>query len=483
MKFDNKTVPAPGMDPATGPPAVGTEYRLLISTEFTLNAVSVAQGSYVLGRSRDADITVDDATISRAHARLRVGVDKISVEDLGSRNGTRVGGRPVAKGESVPCPMGCVIELGSATLVLQRGRGTTVVPASYTERAGAPAGTASRIVVDSAMQHLYSMLDLVAPTALNILVLGETGVGKEVFAAAVHERSLRSSAPFLQINAAALAPTTLEAELFGYEKGAFTGALAAKAGLFESADGGTVMLDEIGDMPLDTQVKILRVLESGETFRIGSLKPRRVDIRIVSATNRDLGAAIAGGAFRSDLYFRLNGITFTIPPLRSRQSEIGPLARMFAERAASKLGRPVPLIGAAVLRTLEGRAWMGNVRELRNVVERAVVLSGAGAGAELLEEHFPPDMVVPPVSQRAFRPEAPTFDEEQQTGRFDLLSTGLENVQGLASELRGVERKRIIEALEASRGNQSQAARDLGITRAVLLNRMKAFGLLPVRGR
>ncbi len=485
MKPDQKTMrPPPGMDiPAVRRDTLAGEYRLLISTDHTLNAVPLGPGVYVLGRARVADIPVEDASVSRAHARLTVDESGASIEDLGSSNGTRIGGVRLVSGQIAACPAGSVIELGSATVVLQRGLGSgqSLLPNSTPSRTPA---RPVRVVLDPMMKQLYAMLERVAPTTLNILVLGETGVGKEVFARAVHDYSLRSSAPLLEINVAALSPSTLEAELFGYEKGAFTGAAVAKPGLFESADGGTVFLDEVGDMPLETQVKILRVLESGETLRIGSLRPRRVDVRIVSATNRDLTAAIAGGEFRPDLYFRLNGITFTIPPLRARIAEIAPFARMFAERAAVKLGRPVPSLGPEIMRMLEAREWPGNVRELRNVIERAVVLSGAAEGRELRDEHFPPDMVVTsPMSQRAV-PVDVAFDKEPPTGRFGLLSGSPEGgSRDLASELRDIERKRIVEALAATRGNQSQAARDLGVSRAVLLNRMKVFGLLPSRNR
>ncbi len=448
-----------------------------------MNAVPLGPGVYVLGRARVADIPVEDASVSRAHARLTVDESGASIEDLGSSNGTRIGGVRLVSGQIAACPAGSVIELGSATVVLQRGLGSgqSLLPNSTPSRT--PARPSSRCPRPDDEAALRDARTRRSDDAQHSRARGN-GRWQRSLARAVHDYSLRSSAPLLEINVAALSPSTLEAELFGYEKGAFTGASVAKPGLFESADGGTVFLDEVGDMPLETQVKILRVLESGETLRIGSLRPRRVDVRIVSATNRDLTAAIAGGEFRPDLYFRLNGITFTIPPLRARIAEIAPFARMFAERAAVKLGRPVPSLGPEIMRMLEAREWPGNVRELRNVIERAVVLSGAAEGRELRDEHFPPDMVVTsPMSQRAV-PVDVAFDKEPPTGRFGLLSGSPEGgARDLASELRDIERKRIVEALAATRGNQSQAARDLGVSRAVLLNRMKVFGLLPGRNR
>ena len=222
------------------------------------------------------------------------------------------------------------------------------------------------------MQRLYALLDVIAPSPLSVLVLGETGVGKEVFAEALHQRSQRRAKPLLKLNCAALPATIHEAELFGYEKGAFTGATAAKPGLFEAADGGTVMLDEIGDLPLVTQAKLLRVLETGEVLRLGSVKTTTVDVRFISATNVDLEARVEAGTFRADLFFRLDGISVVLPPLRDRKADIAPLARMFTARVATRMDRTAPQLSRDAIALLEQHAWPGNVRELRNVIERAL---------------------------------------------------------------------------------------------------------------
>lgn len=478
--------------------SVAADFSLLVATESSFSATRLEPGTvYMIGRAQDADIIVNDPSVSRLHAKLTVGSDIVTIEDLGSSNGTRVDGVLVAAGRGIPCRVGGSIELASVTLLLQRRRGAATGVGPRLIPVTQP------VVEDPTMKQIYAMLDLVAPTTLNVLVLGETGVGKEIFVQAVHERSSRARAPLLEINAAALPPSMLEAELFGFEKGAFTGATVAKPGLFEAADGGTVFLDEIGDMPLPTQVKILRVLESGKTMRIGSVRPRQVDVRVVAATNRDLAAAIAAGEFRSDLYYRLNGITFVIPPLRARVSEIGPLAKRFAELAASRLGRPQPTIGPDVISLLERRPWRGNVRELRNAVDRAVVLAGGGEGTELRPEHFPADTFVglpsassqppmtnllpPPPDRQSFVFPA---ERESQPSRSSLASLAAPTAPdfgmleardsfGLTNEVRELERRRILAALEATGGNQSQAARELGITRGVLLNRLKAFGITP----
>ena len=232
------------------------------------------------------------------------------------------------------------------------------------------------IACDPASVRVFRLVERIADTALSVVFLGETGVGKEVCAERLHRLSPRANAPFVRLNCAALSETLLDSELFGHERGAFTGASADKVGLLESASGGTVFLDEIGDMPLATQVKLLRVLESKEVVRVGSVRPRRIDVRVVSATHRDLPELITEGRFREDLYYRLNGISVIVPPLRERVADISPLARHFAARFARKGTKPLELAEDAVA-ALEAQTWPGNVRELRNVVERAVALCDA----------------------------------------------------------------------------------------------------------
>jgi DNA-binding NtrC family response regulator len=255
------------------------------------------------------------------------------------------------------------------------------------------------------------------------------------------------------INCAALAESLLESELFGHEKGAFTGAVAARAGLFEAAEGGTVFLDEIGELPLATQGKLLRVLEERVVTRVGSTRARPIDVRFVAATNRDVEADSKQGRFRPDLYFRLAGITLTIPPLRERPVEIEHLVGSFVAAACRQVDRSAPLaVSPAAWELLLRHDWPGNVRELRNAVERAVVLC---AGDAILPEDLPPSL------QRAPAPAPPL---ERDAGP-------------LADELKALERARISEALERCGGNQSRAAELLGMPRRTLVSRLAEFGL------
>ena len=330
------------------------------------------------------------------------------------------------------------------------------------------------MVRDPAMKRLYEMVDVVAPTGLSVLILGETGVGKEVFAEALHRRSSRVGAPFLKLNCAALPESILEAELFGYEKGAFTGATQTKVGLFEAADEGTLFLDEVGDMAPSTQTKVLRALESGEVMRLGSSSTRKVDVRFLSAANRDLRKLVATGGFRADLFFRLNGITMTLPPLRARPDDVLPLAEVFLERAARKLRKPPPALGEEAREALRAHPWPGNVRELRNVIERAVVLCRDDLlrpSHLLLQEGE-----VEPSAAGAVASTMPmpgSASDEPVTLRLPLRPVAPE----LKGKVEEFERAQILEALAKTGGNQTRAAKLLGIARRTLIKKMVRHGI------
>ena len=247
--------------------------------------------------------------------------------------------------------------------------------------------------LSSQMQRIQEVAARAAEGNINVLLLGETGVGKEVLAQRIHRLSPRSDKPILCVNCAGLTETLLESELFGYEKGAFTGATQAKPGLLETAQGGTVFLDEVGELPLVIQAKLLRVIDSRQVMRLGGLKARPIDVRFISATNRDIEAEVQRGTFRRDLFFRLNGISLTIPPLRQRLSEIPALCEKFLSNACLDFGRnPQPVISQRAMALLRGYSWPGNIRELRNVIERAVVLC---TGFEIGPEHLPMEKIRP----------------------------------------------------------------------------------------
>jgi two-component system response regulator AtoC len=335
------------------------------------------------------------------------------------------------------------------------------------------------VLLDPSMRDLYRQLDAVAHSQLNVLVLGETGSGKEVLARALHDRSPRREAPFLPLNCAALNEQLLEAELFGYEKGAFTGASQSRPGLFETAHGGTVFLDEIGELPLSMQTKLLRVLEDRQIMRVGGRSSREVDVRYVAATNKNLKQAIIERTFREDLFYRLNGMSFSLPPLRARRSEIRPLCQVFATRACVEHGRPPGVVlSEQALTLLEQHDWPGNVRELKNVIERAVVLC---PGLELGPEYLPAELTEPhaPSATSASLPtSASSVPAASSSSDSELDPTAR-----LRQEIADLERERVLKALEESGGNQSLAAERLGMSRRSLVYRLSAFGLTRSRKR
>ena len=277
----------------------------------------------------------------------------------------------------------------------------------------------------------------------------------------MHRGSDRRDERFLTLNCAAIAPSLLESELFGFEKGAFTGAAASKPGLFESASGGTVFLDELGEMPIETQAKLLRVLESGEVLRIGSLKSITVDVRFIAATHRDLATLSETGKFRIDLLFRISGVTLAVPPLRERKDDLVPLAKFFLYKVRPK--GPIDLRDDAI-EALRRHSWPGNVRELKNTIERAALLS---MGAVVEARHLTFGVG---VALGTPQPAASVADPEIAPGKSG-------SAQALGDEVSALERQRILAALEACGGNQSRAAKSLGISRATLIRRLEQYGV------
>ena len=308
------------------------------------------------------------------------------------------------------------------------------------------------VIVDPVMKQVYTLARQCAASTITVLVVGETGSGKEVVAEAVHRFSPRAEKPYVRLNCASLPETLLEAELFGHEKGAFTGAVKMKPGYFEVATGGTLFLDEIGELPAGAQAKLLRALEQKRVVRVGGTKEIAVDVRVVCATNRDLDAEIRRGRFREDLYFRIGAFVIPVPPLRDRRSEIEPLARQFAREIANDLGQKPPGFMPLALAALSAHDWPGNVRELKNAIERAVVLAG---GAAIDVEHLPDRVRDVPGA-------AATGDEPEL------------DVRRRVSE---VERGAVVSALDEAGGNQTHAAKKLGVSRFALIRLMEKHGL------
>ena len=322
------------------------------------------------------------------------------------------------------------------------------------------------VVADPAMTRLFALLEKLAASALPILLLGETGTGKEIAARLVHERSPRSAGPFVSLNCAAIPEALFESELFGHERGAFTGAVAARRGHFEAADGGTLFLDEIGDLPVPIQAKLLRLLETRSFTRLGETKERSADVRFLAATHRDLAAEVAAGRFREDLLFRLSAARVALPPLRDRRRELPLLARALLAEACGRLGKPVLELSPLCLRRLLEHRWPGNVRELRNAMDYVATTVTDGA----VEPWHLPEYVDPP-------PPAPEGggDEAREPAANPQASSP--SFRPVDEEVRELERTRMLQALKASGGQRRAAAELIGMPRRTFATKLKLYGL------
>ena len=336
------------------------------------------------------------------------------------------------------------IELAAA---LRRGQRLEAENLALRDSAADAAGSVPRIIAESpAMKTVLKLVERIGPADANVLITGENGAGKEVIARALHTSSARSAKPLVSLNAGALAEGVFESELFGHVRGAFTDAKTDRVGRFELADGGTLFLDEIANVPINLQPKLLRVLETGEFERVGSSKPRKVDVRVLSATNADLNADVAQGKFRQDLLFRLNTVEIHLPPLRERREDIPPLAEHFLRQHSERYRRGVMGFTPQALEALRQHAWPGNVRELDHVVERAVLMSSSSV--------------------------VTAFDLALQTTPDARLSARLEEMS-----LEEAERLLIKKALARFEGNANRAAEALGLSRSALYRRLQKYGL------
>jgi len=437
---DSLTKKRDGREPPGG-------HRLLIFWEGGSQAHELhREGRVELGRAPECGVCIPHESVSRRHASLSWREGAWAIEDLGSSNGTFVGGARLDEGVPHAIGPGTVVALGEARVVVDEREPAERASTPVEYAGGAPMGRVLRLV------------DMVADSVLPVLLLGETGVGKGRLAEAIHARSGRAAAPLVRLNCAAVPEPLLESELFGHERGAFTGAVRTKPGILEAADGGTVFLDEVGEVPRSTQAKLLHALEHGEVTRVGSVTVRPVDVRFVAATNRDLESLVAEGQFRRDLYYRLAGVPVRIPALRERRDEIPAMARAFLAEACAQPRRPVPQLSPEALAALLAHPWTGNIRELRNVVMRSALVCG---GPVVRPEHLMLDAAQPAALRADAGSDRP-----------------------LPDDVRDFERDRVSEALERFGGHQGKAAEYLGISRRTLTNKLTRLALpRPRKGK
>ncbi len=390
-----------------------------------------------IGTSPANDVVLGDPHASRFHCEIRL-TDEGSyvLRDLGSTNGTRVGEVEVKEGRINP---GATVVIGETSIrfLADEGRPEEINTSSE-DHFGDVVGSSVR------MREVFGVLERIAPTDLTVLLSGETGVGKDVMARALHEKSTRSKGPFVVFDCAAVAPTLIESELFGHVKGAFTGASSDSVGAFERADGGTLLLDEIGELSLELQPKLLRALEQRTVRPVGGPREVPVDVRIIAASHRNLERAVKQGTWRQDLFFRLSVVGIEVPPLRQRLEDLSIIVDAILRQLGSKLS-----VSQETLNILARYEWPGNIRELRNVVESAAALADG--------------VVLEPRHLVFFKPSR----KEASLSGLDLAGKSLETI----------ERAAILQTLERCKGNKTHAAKALGISTSTLYEKVKKYAL------
>lgn len=370
----------------SGPAAPEDLFLVVLSGDARGRRIKVGD-SLRVGSASDNDLILPDDTVSRHHCELSRAGNGILVRDLGSTNHTRIGRSKVREATLEP---GATLTVGDVDLVLRAEPQSAEVLPSEHDHFGEAIGPSL------AMRTAFGVLERIAPSDASVLLLGETGTGKDVLARSVHAKSPRRAQPFVVVDCGAVSYNLIESELFGHERGAFTGAVNARQGAFETARRGTVFLDEVGELPLDVQPKLLRVLENGEFRRVGGNKPLQSEARILAATKRDLKAEVERGKFREDLYFRLAVVPVTVPPLRQRREDIPRLIKHFLEDAQKKDPAAAAVsLGDETIAALTAHDWPGNVRELRNVLARAIYMAAASGEKELRVVDVP---VAPPTT-------------------------------------------------------------------------------------
>jgi len=440
-------------NPLSGPTARDVE---LVCLHVVVERIAGADASgthvfegevFRIGSHASNDLVLDDPTISRFHCRVAREGSTWRITDTGSKNGTRLGGVKILAAE---LDTETVVSLGNSTLRLK-----PVSRGHVSRLAATPLAFGALVGQSAAMQRLFAVVERVAPTEIDVLVLGENGTGKEVVATELVQRSARADGPVVVVDCGSISPTLVESELFGHVRGAFTGADREREGAFEAADGGTLFLDEIGELPLELQPKLLRALEAREVRRVGQTKMRRVDVRVIAATNRDLEREVNRGRFREDLYYRLAKVAVRVPPLRDRVEDIPLLVKSFLTQLGRReAGR---LFSPAVIEEMQLHDWPGNVRELKNYVERSIVLddvpppsrrSGTMRAFATPISAFPPELR--PESEPRIEPNDVPFRLAKETA------------------ITAFEKAYLGPLLERCNGNVSQAARAARMDRMYL---------------
>jgi transcriptional regulator with GAF, ATPase, and Fis domain len=428
-----------------------------------------------VGRGAGNDVALDDPAASRRQTVIRADEDGFVVSDLGSANGTLLNTSRLFAPTRLKS--GDSLTIGSTTLTFLCETEPVAdgeEPKDDSTRVRDEARTSGVLLgASAAMEELFHLIEKASASPLPTLLEGETGTGKELVARAIHQASSASRGPFLPVNCAAVPENLLESELFGHRRGAFTGAMNDHEGLFEAAQGGTVFLDEIGEMPLPMQPKVLRVLQEGEVTRIGEIRPRKVNFRLVAATNRDLLHEVERGAFRSDLYYRVSAFPIHIPPLRERRDDIPLLVDSFLASASRRQGKRVGRVTADAMGALCAFSWPGNVRELQNEIQRTVALAGPGDAIGV--QHLSPKLT------GAGEGSADDTDGGRAATREPGAGVREDAKHGGAGSLRearnAFEARYIAEVLDQEGGSVLRAARVLGLTRAGLYKKLKEFGL------
>ena len=422
-------------------------------TKETVHKLTV--DSFTVGKDSSNDLVLNERYISSRHLKVVRHENRFHLYDQQSTNGTWMGPVRVFEAE---IPLFSTVKLGETEMVFEPTSTTALA-------AGAKGGTSYEGLVgnDGSMRSLAEIIERVAPSSAAVAIFGESGTGKELVARAVHNRSTRAEKAFIPVNCAAISKELIESELFGHEKGAFTGAEKTHRGAFEEADGGTLFLDEIGELPLELQAKLLRALESGEIKRVGAARPMNVDVRIVAATNRDLMEEARKGRFREDLYYRLCVVPLNLPPLRSRKADVPLLAAHFMKLFTPK-GQSVTLSQDA-LSKLVAHHWPGNVRELRNVLHRALLMRrGHAVEAGDITFQANTSQALPPMDVKAPMA-APVAGQIYVPGRT------------LEEHLQALEKEIVLQALKHHGHSKEKVGRELGVGRSTIFKRLKDWGL------